>query len=122
MYFRNYGLRNTWRNKCLKIPVSDKPSTSNMVRGPNTVEILATLPLRYLLITVKAIELEKKLSVICKVIGMFCNVLTTYDKYSLLNRDNFRQPIQIHLSQKRKTFSQPVSVFLKARLNFEHLQ
>ena len=113
MYFRNYGLRNTWRNKCLKIPVSDKPSTSNMVRGPNTVEILTTLPLRCLLITVKAIELEKKLSVICKVIGMFCNVLTSYDKYSLLNRDNFRQPIQIDLSQKRKTFSQPVSLIVQ---------
>ena len=46
-------------------------------------------------------------------LGMFCNVLTTYDKYSLLNRDNFRQPIQIDLSQKRKTFSQPVSLIVQ---------
>ena len=52
---------------------------------------------------------------------MFCNVLTADDKYSLLNRYNFREPIRIHLSQKRKTFSQFVSVFLKARLNFEYL-
>ena len=59
MYIRNYGLRNTWRNKCLKIPLSDNPSTSNMVKGPNTVEILTTLPLPYLLITVQEIDLEK---------------------------------------------------------------
>ena len=53
---------------------------------------------------------------------MFCNVFTADDKYPLLNRDNFRQPIQIHLSQKRKTFSQFLSAFLKARLNFENIQ
>ena len=33
MCFRNYGLRNTWLNKCLKSPVSEDPSTSNMVSG-----------------------------------------------------------------------------------------
>ena len=32
MYFGNYGLRNTGRNKCLKIPVSEDSSTSNIVR------------------------------------------------------------------------------------------
>ena len=35
-------------------------------------------------------------------------MLTTDDKYSLLNRDNLRQPIQIQ--------------FLKSELNFEHFQ
>ena len=30
-----------------------------MVRGPNTIEILKTSPLPYLLTSVKAIELEK---------------------------------------------------------------
>ena len=39
MHFQNYGLRNTWRNKCLKIPVSEAPSTSMMVRDPNTLEM-----------------------------------------------------------------------------------
>ena len=53
---------------------------------------------------------------------MFVNILTADDKYSLLNRDNLRQPIQMQLSQKHKTFSQFVAAFLKARLNFEHFQ
>ena len=47
------------KNKSLKSPFSDNPSRSNKLRGPNTVEILTTPPLIYLLITVKATELEK---------------------------------------------------------------
>ena len=53
---------------------------------------------------------------------MFLNILTFDDKYSLLNRDNLRQPIQMQLSQKEKTCSEFVSAFLKARLNFEYFQ
>ena len=53
---------------------------------------------------------------------MFINILTVDDKYSLFNRDNFRQPIQMQLSQKQKTFSQFLRPFLRARLNFEHFQ
>ena len=34
MYFWTYGLGKTWLDKCLKIPVSDDPSTNNMVKGP----------------------------------------------------------------------------------------
>ena len=39
MYFRNYRLPKTLFNKCLKIPVSEDPLTSNMLKVPNTVEI-----------------------------------------------------------------------------------
>ena len=53
---------------------------------------------------------------------MFVKILTADDKYSVLNRDNLRQPIQMQLSQKEKTFSEFVSAFLKARLNFEYFQ
>ena len=31
MCFQNYGLRNTWLDKCLKSPVSEEPSTGNIV-------------------------------------------------------------------------------------------
>ena len=33
---------------------------------------------------------------------LFVNLLTADDKYSLLNRDNLTQPIQVELSQKEK--------------------
>ena len=59
MYFLNYGLQETWLDKCLKSPISENPSTSHMGNEPNTVEISTTEPLPCLLITVKAIELGK---------------------------------------------------------------
>ena len=60
--------------------------------------------------------------VLCKILRLFVNTLTADDKYSLINRDNLTQPIQILLSQKQKTFSQFLSSFLKSTLNFEHFQ
>ena len=34
MYFRNYGLPKTWLDQCLKSPVSEDPTKSNMVNAP----------------------------------------------------------------------------------------
>ena len=53
---------------------------------------------------------------------MFVKILTAHDKYSLLNRHNLRQPIQMQLSQKHKTFSAFLSAFLKSILSFEYPQ
>ena len=57
---------------------------------------------------------------LCKILGQFVKTLTPNDKYSLLNRDNLTQPIQILVSQKQKSFSEFFSPFLKSTLNFEH--
>ena len=40
---------------------------------------------------------------------MFVNILTADDSYSLLNKNNLRQLIQMRESQKQKTFSRFVS-------------
>ena len=42
------------------------------------------------------------------------------DKYSVLNRDNWTQPIQMQLSQKQKTFPQFIPQMLKSSLNSGH--
>ena len=60
--------------------------------------------------------------VLCKILGLFVNTLSEDDKYCLLYNDNLLQPIQIHLSQKRNTFSDFFSAFLKSTLNFEHFE
>ena len=60
--------------------------------------------------------------VLCNILGLFVNTLNDDDKYSLLYGDNLTQPIQIHLSQKQKTFSEFCCAFLKSTLNFEHFQ
>ena len=53
---------------------------------------------------------------------VFINTLNADCKYSLLNRDNLTQPIQMLVSRKQKTFSESFSAFLKSSLNFEHFQ
>ena len=60
--------------------------------------------------------------VLCKILRVFVNTLTTDDKYSVFNRENLTQPIQILLYQKDRTFSQFFSSFLKSTFNFEHSQ
>ena len=60
--------------------------------------------------------------VLCKFLRLFVNTLTDDEKFSVLYRENLTQPIEILLSQKRKTFSQFFSAFSKSTLNFAHFQ
>ena len=59
MYFRYYGLWKTWLDQRLKSPVSEDPLKSNMENAPKSVEIWIKAPLPYLVIAVKAIDLQK---------------------------------------------------------------
>ena len=54
MYFRNYGLRKTWLNKCLKSPV--RHSTCGMF--PKTCEICMTAPLLHFSVSLGESELK----------------------------------------------------------------
>ena len=65
---------------------------------------------------------KKSLLVTCKIWRLFPNTLSADGKYSLFNRDNLTQPIQMQLSRKQKTFSEFFCSFLKSTLNFEHSQ
>ena len=55
MYFQNYGLSKTWLDQCLKSPVSQDPTKSNMVNAPKSCSNLKDPSLPYLLITGKSI-------------------------------------------------------------------
>ena len=55
-----------------------------------------------------------------KFLRLFVYTLPADDKHYLLNRDNLAQLINIHLSQKQKTFSQFPFAFSKSILNYEH--
>ena len=50
---------------------------------------------------------------ISEILRLFLNRLTVDDKYSLRNSENLRQPIQIELFNKQKTFSEFSASFLK---------
>ena len=60
--------------------------------------------------------------VLCKFLRHLVKTLTDDEKYSFLYRENLTQPIQILLSQKRKTFSQFFYTFSISALNFAHFQ
>ena len=47
---------------------------------------------------------KKSLLVIYKILRLFDNTLTSDDKHYLLNKDYLTQPIQMHLTQKQKSF------------------
>ena len=52
----------------------------------------------------RQLTFKKFLLVICKISRLFPNTLSADGKYSLFNRDNLTQPIQMQLSRKEKTF------------------
>ena len=72
--------------------------------------------------TVEDIELEKISLSDMRNPRIVFTTMTVDNKYSLLNRDNLAQPIQMQLSRNEKTFCQFCSTFCKYRLNFEHFQ
>ena len=59
MYFRNYGLPKTLLDQCLKSPVSEDPTKSNMVNKPKHCSKLKDTSLPYLLIAGRSIALQK---------------------------------------------------------------
>ena len=58
--------------------------------------------------------------VLRKLLRLFVKTLTDDEKYCLLYRENLTPPIQILLSQKKKTFFDIFAPFLKSTLNFAH--
>ena len=68
----------------------------------------------------KQVGWKKSLLMVCKVLKLFVNALTARDKYSLRERHNLAQPIQMQFSEKEKTLSQFLFQFLKCSLNFKH--
>ena len=93
-----YVLRKAWLCKCLKVLFSEDLLTSNMLNGAkhclnlhsSTFNIFTD---QYSILT--TFSWEKYFLVISKILGQFDSTLTADDKYSLVNRDNLMQPIQM---------------------------
>ena len=62
---------------------------------------------------------KKCLLLICKILGLLVKTLAADEKYPVFHREDLMIPIKMQLSQKQKTFSQFLVVFLKSRLNLE---
>ena len=60
--------------------------------------------------------------VTCEILRLFVNTLTVDDKYSLRNRENLRQTIEMQFSKKQRSFKWYFTGFLKSTSNFEHFE
>ena len=71
--------------------------------------------------TRRQLSCKRSLLVIRKRLRLFVSTMSDVDKCSLPNRDNFMQPIHMHLSQNLKTFSWFFPAFSKSKVNFEYV-
>ena len=73
-------------------------------------------------------KFSRKMSLLVthKSLSLFVNTLTADDKYSLLNKDNLAQPIQMQLSTKKKKKKNAIShlliAFLESRSKSKHFE
>ena len=73
-------------------------------------------------------KFNRKMSLLVthKSLSLFVNTLTADDKYSLLNKDNLAQPIQMQLSTKKKKKKNAIShlliAFLESRSKSKHFE
>ena len=119
MYFWTYGLRKTWLGKCLKKPLSEETSKSDMVNGQ---KYCSKLDFDWFLSI--QFSWKKSLLMICIILGLFVNPLTANDMYSLLTRGNLLLRFEMPFSQKPKIFPDFSFFFAVSqfRFNFEHFQ
>ena len=82
-----------------KKPRSRTPLASQHVKGCQTLLKFSRQHCYHIFSSLSG-KLSRKISllVICKILGLFVNTLTADGKYSLCNRENLPQTIQIELS------------------------
>ena len=108
-----------WLVKCLKSLVSYHLAGVNMLN--NLKNCTTTLP-SSCFITFTKIELVNGRLIVSEIVGVFVNTSTPDDKYSLRNRENLPQPIQLKLSKKQKIFSHFFAAFQKSASNVKHFE
>ena len=95
----------SWLDKCLKSPVSEDPSTSNMVNMPKHCRNLHHNTFIIFIDHCQGNWAGKGLSYWHAIIlGLLVNTLAADEKHLVLHRDNLTIPIQMQLSQKKKFF------------------
>ena len=110
----------TWLDKCLKSPVSEDPSTSNMANVPkhywnlhHSTFIIFLLhwpgnfvrkSLSYYWSLATKLCSKKSLLLTCQILGLLVKTLAANEKYLVLNGENLTIPIQVILSEKKNFF------------------
>ena len=79
----------TYSDKCLKRPVSENPSTSNIAN----VEIRIRSPLSYSLILLSQSSVKKSLLLTRQILAVLVNALASNEKNFVRHRDHLTIPI-----------------------------
>ena len=112
--FRTLRTPKTRLDKCLKSPVSEDPSRSNMA---DVRKHCWNMHHTIFIIFIDHCQVNW-----VRILVLLVNILAADEKSPVLNRDNITITIQMQLSQKQKTFSRFFSAFLKSTLNFKHFE
>ena len=111
-----------WLDKCLKSPVSDYRSTSNMINVPKHCwnlhhsTFIIFLDHIHLSLGIK-LSWKKSLLLTWETLGLPVTTMPADEKYPVVNRDNLTILIQMQLSQKQeKLFN--FFLFLKIYIKF----
>ena len=133
--FRNLRTPKTWLDKCLKCPVSEDLSTSNMGNVPkhnwnlhHSTFIIFNDHSQVKFVWESAFSsaanvLTSSTNIVtCKILVLLVNTLAADERYPVLNGNNLGIPIQMQLSQKQKTFLQALVDFWKFILNFKSFE
>ena len=120
--FSKLRIPKTQSDKCLKSPVSEDYSTSNMVNLP-----IHCWNLHHCTFTIYWSQpswksWKKFLLLTWKILVLLVNTLAANENYPVINTGNLTIPIEMQLSQKRNTFSRFLLEFLKFRLNLKHFE
>ena len=123
MYFRNYRLWKNWPEHSLKSSFSQTGFSSQHVKAS---QILAKCPWErfYQVFSSFLGKLIWKTFALAvgEIWGVFVNTLTADGMYSFPDSENLPLPIQMQLSEKRKTFSPFFVPFLESTSNFKHFE
>ena len=100
--FGYYRLQNMCLIKCVKSLVSEHLPTVNMLTSLKNCN--RAVP-SYCFMNLEKVEWENIRLSVSEIGGVFFNVLTADDKYSLHNMNNLSKQTELQLSKKQKLFS-----------------
>ena len=122
IYFRNYGLQKKWLDKSLKSSISGHRLTVNMPKCPRHCWNLHCSSFIIFYHHYEGKKLENVSFGDIWNLRLFVNILTANHKYSLCNKENLQESLQMLLSKKQNVFSEFLPVFLKSTSNFKHFE
>ena len=88
----------------------------------NSLKICTRAIPSYFFIILSKIELEVVCLSISEMLAFLVDTSTADDKYSLRNRKNSSQPIEMQLSKKQKQFCQYFAAYQKSTSNFDYFE